>query len=53
MLKNTYPYENRMFKNIEKCSIISGGKGKVRGTVIKSLINARVEEGFEGRNIKD
>jgi len=40
-----------MFKNIEKCSIIWGGKSKGRGTVIKSLINARVEEGLEGRAI--
>jgi hypothetical protein len=47
MLRNTYLYENRMFTNKGKCSIVWGGKGKDRGIIIKSLINARFEEVVE------
>jgi len=38
-----------MFKNKVKLSIVLGGKGKDRVTLIKSLINARVGIGtFKG-----
>jgi len=53
MSRNTYKYENRLLTNKVKRSIVWGGKGKDRVTLIKSLINIRDEEGLEGRAIKD
>jgi len=43
MLRTTYLYENIMFTNIVRCSIIWGGKGKDIVTLIKSLTYVRVK----------
>jgi len=40
MSRYTYLYENRMFTNKMRCSIL-GGKGKDRVALIKSLIYMR------------
>ncbi len=45
MLPNTYLYENRMFTNKVKQSIIYGMKGKDRVILIERFINARVGRG--------
>jgi len=42
MPRNTNFIENIMFKNILRQSIVWGGKGHDRETLIKSLINIRV-----------
>lgn len=41
-----------MFRNKKNQSIVWDGKGKDRGTLIKSLINLRVEEALEGELLK-
>jgi hypothetical protein len=39
MLQNTYLYEKIMFTNKANQSIICGGKGKDRVSIIKSLVS--------------
>jgi len=48
MLRNTYLYENRMFPNKVKCSIVWGGKGKDTLALIKSLNYPIVVKVLEG-----
>jgi hypothetical protein len=43
MPRNIYLYENRMFTNKVRRSIIWGGKGKDRVELIKSLNYAKVK----------
>jgi len=45
MLRSKYLYENRMFTNKVKQSIIYGMKGKDRVILIERFINARVGRG--------
>ncbi len=55
MLRNTYSYENWMFTNNVRCSIIQGSKGKTAGeerkvlALNKSLIYIKVEKCVWGR----
>jgi len=44
-MRNTYLYENMMFTNKEKHSMVWGGEGKDSKMLIKSLINARFWRG--------
>ncbi len=45
MQRNTYVYENRIFTNEVKFSIVKWGKGKDRLMLVKTLINSRVSRG--------
>jgi hypothetical protein len=52
MLRSRYLNKNGMFVNIFNCSILWCGKGKARGMLLKSLINAGVEY-LKGIDLKD
>ncbi len=52
MLRNIYLYENTIFANKVKYSIVLNGKGKERLALIKSLTNLKVEAGLLGAPYK-
>jgi len=52
MPRNTYFYENIIFTNILRCSIVWGGKGKDRVVLTKSLIYERIGRVAVGKSFK-
>jgi hypothetical protein len=52
MPRYTYLYENRMFTNKIRCSIVWVGK-EDRVAIIKSLIYTRIGRGAQSKEIKN